>query len=73
MQRRPKVRKVGRPKLPKGEAKDRTVPVRFATAIGSYRSYGQSERTNGFRMDSEHAECRRVDHPLACIGQFISQ
>lgn len=32
MEQQPKKRKVGRPRFPRGEAKSRIVPVRFASA-----------------------------------------
>jgi hypothetical protein len=54
-----KARKVGRPKLPKGEAKGRIVPVRFTgNDLRGNGSQGQDERPIVVRMDSEHVECR---------------
>jgi len=41
----PKSRKVGRPKLPKGEAKGRIVPVRFAN--GDWKAIETIAKANG--------------------------
>lgn len=55
-QHQKKPSQVGRPKLPKGHAKGRIVPVRFK-AEDMKRVEAAAKAVDGFGMDSEHVEC----------------
>ena len=52
-------RKVGRPKLPKGEAKGKIVPVHFALEdLKATTARAKASKQNGLRMDSEYDSCQ---------------
>jgi hypothetical protein len=54
-----KTKKPGRPKLAKGERQGWNIAYSgYAGRTARNRGDGKSQRTDGFRMDTNHIECR---------------
>ena len=54
-----KPKKIGRPKLPKGEAKGKIVPIRFAPEdLKAITAAAKARKTDTFAVDTEHVKCR---------------
>ena len=59
LEQQKKVRKVGRPKLPKGTAMGRIVPVRFTgDDLKAIAIRAKAGKSNVSGMDSEHDSCQ---------------